>query len=141
VAAKFRIVVIASAALGVAALLAAAVAQPYAPGSGATGHGMMGSWMMGSRNGGGACNSVATGFSLWRADRLAELINPTDAQRPKFDEFKAASAKAADIAHDACLADIPETIIGRTEAMESAWTRCCRRSGRCGPRWRRFTPR
>jgi len=118
VAAKFRIVVIASAALGVAALLAAATAQPYGLGSGATGRGMMGSWMMGSRNGGDACNSAATGFSLWRADRLAELINPTDAQRPKFDEFKAASAKAADITRDACLADIPETIIGRTEAME-----------------------
>jgi hypothetical protein len=117
VAAKFGVVVIASAALGVAALLAAATAQPYGPGSGAT-RGMMGSWMMGSRNGGGACSSAATGFSLWSADRLAELIKPTDAQRPQFDEFKAASAKAADITRDACLADIPETIIGRTEAME-----------------------
>lgn len=117
-AAKFRIVVIASAALGTAALLAAATAQPYGPGSGTTGRGLMGAWMMGSRNGGGVCHSAATGFSLWRADRLAELINPTDAQRPKFDEFKAASAKAADITRDAFLADIPETIIGRTEAME-----------------------
>ena len=117
-AARFGIVVIASAALGVAALLASATAQPYAPGSGMMGRGMMGSWMMGGRGGGGACNPAAAGLFGWRADEFAELIKPTDAQRPKFDEFKAASIKAAEITRDACRADIPETIIGRTEAME-----------------------
>jgi hypothetical protein len=118
VAAKFRIVVIASAALGSATLLAAATAQPNGPGSGMTGRGTMGSWMMGGRGAGGACNPAAAGFSMWRADRLAELIKPTDAQLPKFEELKAASVKSADVMRDACLADVPETIIGRTEAME-----------------------
>jgi hypothetical protein len=119
VAAKSRmIVLVVSAALGIAALLATATAQPYAPGPGMMGRGMMGSWMMGGRGGGGACKPAAAGLFGWRADELAELIKPTDAQRPKFDEFKAASAKAADITRDACLADIPGTIIGRTEAME-----------------------
>ena len=115
-AAKFRIVVIASAALGVAALLAAAVAQPYVPGSGATGHGTTGPGRWAAAT--AAVRAIRRQPARRAPDRLAELINPTDAQRPKFDEFKAASAKAADIAHDACLADIPETIIGRTEAME-----------------------
>lgn len=117
-AAKFRIVLVVSAALGIAALLATATAQPYAPGSGMMGRGMMGSWMMGGRGGGGACNPAAAGLFGWRADRLAELIKPTDAQRPKFDEFKSASIKAADVMRDACRADVPDTIIGRTEAME-----------------------
>ena len=115
--AKSGIVLVVSAALGIAALLSTASAQPYAPGSGMMGRGMMGSWMMGGRGGGGACNPAA-GLFGWRADHLAELIKPTDAQRPKFDEFKAASLKAADIRRDACRADVPETIIGRTEAME-----------------------
>ncbi len=121
-AAKFRIVVIASAAmsiaLGIAALLPAATAQPYGPGSGMMGRGMMGSWMMGGRSAGGICNPAAAGFSGWRADRIAELIKPTDAQRPQFEEFKAASIKSAEAVREACQADVPGTIIGRTEAME-----------------------
>ena len=116
-AAKSRMVVVVSAALGVAALLATATAQSRAPGFGMTGRGMMGSWMMGGR-GGGACNPAAAGLFGWRGDELAELIKPTDAQRAKFDEFRAASIKAADSMRDACRADVPETIVGRTEAME-----------------------
>ena len=116
--AKFRLALTASVGFGIAALLATAAAQPFGPGSGMMGHGMMGSWMMGGRGAGGACNPAAAGFSGWRADRLAELIKPTDAQRPKFDEFKAASIKAADMMREACLADVPETVVGRTEAME-----------------------
>lgn len=115
-AAKFKIVLITSAALGIAALLATATAQPYGPGSGMMGRGVMGSWMMGGH--GGMCNPAAAGFSGWRADRIAELIKLTDAQRPKFEEFKAASVKAAEAMRDACQADVPDTIIARTEAME-----------------------
>jgi LTXXQ motif family protein len=124
VTAKFRTVLVASAALGIAALLAAAAAQPYGPGAGfmgpgmMPGPGMMGSWMTGRRGFGGMCNPAATGFAEWRADRLAELVKLTDAQRAKFDEFKAASITSAEVMRNACLADVPETIIGRTEAME-----------------------
>ena len=122
--AKFRTVLVASAALGIAALLAAAAAQPYGPGAGfmgpgmMPGPGMMGSWMTGRRGFSGMCNPAATGFAEWRTDRLAELVKLTDAQRAKFDEFKAASIKSAEVMRNACLADVPETIIGRTEAME-----------------------
>jgi hypothetical protein len=83
-----------------------------------TGPGMMGPGMMGRRGFGGACNPAASGFAEWRADRLAELVKPTDAQRAKFDEFKAASIKSAELMRNACLVEVPETIIGRTEAME-----------------------
>jgi hypothetical protein len=123
-AARLRIALIASVALIVAALLAAATAQPFGPGPGImgpgmmTGPGMMGPWMPGRRGFGGMCNPAATGFAEWRTDRLAELIKPTDAQRAKFDEFKAASIKAAEVMRNACLTEVPQTIVGRTEAME-----------------------
>jgi len=123
-AAKFRIALIASVVLVGAALLAAATAQPYGPGPGImgpgmmSGPGMMGSWMMGRRGFGGMCNPAATGFAEWRTDRIAELVKLTDAQRAKFDEFKAASIKSAEIMRNACQADVPATIVGRIEAME-----------------------
>ncbi len=111
-AAKIRIVLIASAALIVAALLAAATAQPFGPGPGIMGPGMMGpgmmgSWMSGRRGFGGMCNPAATGFAEWRTDRIAELVKLTDAQRAKFDEFKAASIKAAEVMRNACQTDVP----------------------------------
>jgi hypothetical protein len=68
---------------------------------------------------GAMCNPDATGFAEWRADRIAELVKLTDAQRNKFDEFKSASIKSGEVMRNACLTDGPETVIGRTEAMES----------------------
>jgi hypothetical protein len=124
VAVRLRTVLIASAALGITALLATAAAQPYGPGAGIlgpgmmTGPGVMGPWMMGRRGFGGMCNPAATGFAEWRTNRLAELIKLTDAQRTKFDEFKSASIKSAEVMRSACLGDVPETIVGRTETME-----------------------
>jgi hypothetical protein len=117
-AARLRVVAIASAALIAAALLAAATAQPFGPGPGIMGPGMMGSWMTGRRGFGGMCNPAATGFAEWRTDRIAELVKLTDAQRAKFDEFKAASIKAAEVMRNACLTEVPQTIVGRAEAME-----------------------
>ena len=121
---KFRIALIAAVALVGAAILAAATAQPYGPGAGMMGpgvmpgQGMMGSWMMGRRGFAGMCNPGSGSFAEWRTDRIAELVKPTDAQRARFDEFKAASIKSAEIMRDACQADVPATIVGRTEAME-----------------------
>jgi hypothetical protein len=74
--------------------------------------------MMGRRGFGAMCNPGANGFAEWRADRIDELVKLTDAQRGKFDEFRAASIKSAEVVRNACLTDVPETIIGRTEAME-----------------------
>jgi len=121
---KFRIALIAAVALVGAAILAAATAQPYGPGAGMmgpgmmSGQGMMGSWMMGRRGFAGMCNPGSGGFAEWRADRIAELVKPTEAQRARFDEFKAASIKSAEIMRDACQTDVPATIVGRTEAVE-----------------------
>jgi LTXXQ motif family protein len=126
-AAKHKIALIASAALVVVALWTTTAAQPYGPGSVFMGPGMMGpgmmgprtgGWMMGRRGFGGMCSPAAAGFAEWRADRLAELIELTEAQRAKFDDFRAASVKSADAMRAACSADIPATIIGRAEAME-----------------------
>jgi LTXXQ motif family protein len=123
-AAKIKVVLIASVALGMAVLVATAAAQPYGPGGGfmgpgmMSGPGMMGPWMMGRGGFGAMCNPGASGFAEWRADRIAELVKLTDTQRSKFDEFKAASIKSAEVMRNACLTDVPETIIGRTEAME-----------------------
>jgi hypothetical protein len=124
--AKLNTALIAAVALIVAALLAAAAAQPYGPGAGTMGPGMMaghgpgmmGGWMMGRRGFGGMCNPAATGFAEWRTDRIAELVKLTDAQRASFDQFKAASIKSSEVMRDACRADVPATIVGRTEAME-----------------------
>jgi len=124
VSTKFVSVLITSLALIGAALLAAASAQSYGPGSGImgpgmmSGPGMMGSWMTGRRGLSGLCNPAATGFAEWRTDRIAELVKLTDAQRARFDEFKAASIKSAEVMRSACLAEVPETIVGRAEAME-----------------------
>jgi hypothetical protein len=117
------IVLFASAALVVSALSAPAAAQP-GPGPGfmgpgmMSGPGMMGPGMMGRRGYGAMCNPGSSGFAEWRADRIAELVKLTDAQRGKFDEFKAASIKSAEVMRNACQAEVPETIVGRTEAME-----------------------
>jgi hypothetical protein len=121
VAARLGIILSACAVLTV--LLATAAAQP-GPGPGfigpgmMSGPGMMGPWMMGRRGYGAMCNPGSSGFAEWRAERIAELVKLTDAQRGKFDEFKAASIKSAEVMRNACQADVPETIVGRTEAME-----------------------
>jgi hypothetical protein len=126
-AARLGIALIAAVALVGAAMLAAATAQPYGPGSGmmgpgmmgpGMGQGMMGSRMMGRRGSAGMCNPAAAGFAEWRTDRIADLVKPTDAQRGKFDEFKAVSIKSAEMMRDACQTEIPATILARTEAME-----------------------
>ena len=121
-AARFGIVLIASVALGVGALLTTAATAQSGPGPGFMGPGMMSGpgvhWMMGRRGFGAMCHPGTSGFAEWRADRIAELVKLTDAQRGKFDEFKAASSKSAEVMRNACQTDVPATIVGRTEAME-----------------------
>lgn len=114
-----RIALIASAAIVWTAVVGAADAQPYGGGPGMMGSGMtMGPAMMGRGGFGRMCSPAAAGFAEWRIDRLERLLKPTDAQRGKFDEFKAAASKAADIIRAACPADVPSTMPGRMEAME-----------------------
>jgi hypothetical protein len=46
------------------------------------------------------------------------VIKPTEAQRGKFDEFKAASAKAAEAMRNACPTSYPATMVERMDVME-----------------------
>ena len=79
---------------------------------------MMGPGMMDRGHFGRMCSPRAAGFAEWRLDRLERTIKPTEAQRGKFDEFKAASNKAAETMRTACPTDVPTTMVGRMEAME-----------------------
>jgi LTXXQ motif family protein len=96
-------------------LTIAAEAQPFGPGG--PGH-MMGPGMMDRQLFGRTCGPRSAGFAQWRLDRIERVIKPTEAQRAKFDEFKAASNKAAEAMRAACPTDVPTTIVGRMEAME-----------------------
>jgi hypothetical protein len=64
------------------------------------------------------CGPGAAGFAEWRIDRLEQALKPTDAQRSKLEELKAASTKAAEIMRGACPSEIPLTMTGRMAAME-----------------------
>jgi hypothetical protein len=107
-------------ALATLSLTAVAQAQPTDRGRGdRDGRGyMMGPGMMDRGHFGRMCSPRAAGFAEWRLDRLERTIKPTEAQRGKFDEFKAASNKAAETMRTACPTDVPTTMVGRMEAME-----------------------
>lgn len=64
------------------------------------------------------CSPAAAGFAGWRIDRLERSIKPTEAQRGKFDELKAASNKASEAMRVACSTDAATTAPGRMAAME-----------------------
>jgi hypothetical protein len=116
-----RTAFVTSAAFAVATLtlVASAGAQPSDQRGPGWGPGMMmGPGMMDRGMMGRMCGPSAAGFAEWRINRLEEMIKPTDAQKAKFDEFKAASNKAADIMRAACPTSIPLTMTGRMEAME-----------------------
>jgi len=85
-------------------------------GPGGMGPGLMGPGMMGG--GGMWCNPRAAGLAEWRAERIDQLVRPTDAQRPKLDELRKASARAAEIIAAACPTDIPQSPVARLELME-----------------------
>jgi hypothetical protein len=89
-------------------------------GMGGGGPGLMGPGMMGAGGmwGGGMCNPRAAGLAEWRAERIDRLVRPTDAQRPKLDELRKASARAAEIISAACPTDIPQSPVARLELME-----------------------
>src|SRR5262249_56537408 len=85
----------------------------------------------GQRRGGGAGGGVAGGRSVgadlcsgqpagltdWPIERIAQTVEPNDAQRAALDELKAATAQALDILKAACPTALPSTPTGRIEAM------------------------
>ena len=116
-------------AAGIAAMLAGTPvsAQPGWGGMGGMrggGPGVMGPGMMGGGGmwGGGMCNPRAAGLAEWRVERIDRLVRPTDAQRPKLDELRKASARAAEIISAACPTDVPPSPLARMELMEKRMT-------------------
>jgi hypothetical protein len=105
-------------ALATLSLVTVAEAQPNGRGDrGGPGY-MMGPGMMDRHHFGRICSPRSAGFAEWRLDRLERVVKPTEAQRAKFDEFKAASTKAAETMRAACPSDVPTTMVGRMEATE-----------------------
>jgi LTXXQ motif family protein len=65
------------------------------------------------------CSNNASDLTGWPIERISEVVQPTDAQRPALDELRAASAKAIDILKSGCPKDKPSIPTGRLAAMES----------------------
>src|SRR6516165_5156062 len=63
------------------------------------------------------CSGQTAGLTDWPIERIAQTVEPNDAQRAVLDELKAATAQALDILKAACPAALPSTPTGRIEAM------------------------
>lgn len=117
-----QLVAIVSVSIAVATLAATATAQPFGSGGARAASDMMGPGMMMGPGfmgrGGFTCGPAAAGFLGWRIDRIEQIIKPTEAQRAKFDDLKAASDKASQALRQTCPTDVPTTAVGRMEFME-----------------------
>jgi len=65
------------------------------------------------------CSDDSAQLTDWPIERISEVVQPTDAQRPALDELRAASAKAIDMLKSGCPKDLPSIPTGRLAAMES----------------------
>jgi hypothetical protein len=107
-----------AAAIAVVLAISPAAAQPggfgWGPGM------MMGPGMMqsGGMWGGDMCNPRSAGLAEWRIARIERAVKPTDAQRPKLEELKTASTKAADVIRASCPRDLPASPVARLEVAE-----------------------
>src|SRR5215472_4843168 len=63
------------------------------------------------------CSGQTAGLTDWPIERIAQTVEPNDAERAVLDELKAATAQALDILKAACPAALPSTPTGRVEAM------------------------
>src|SRR5262245_12907112 len=65
------------------------------------------------------CSNGASDLTDWPIERISEVVQPTEAQRPALDELRAASQKTIDLLKAGCPNDLPSTPTGRLAAMES----------------------
>ncbi len=109
-----RIAAIASIAslIAITSMTVPADAQAYGPGY------MMGPGMMGTGGFGRLCGPASAGLAEWQSERLQQLVNPTETQRAKLDDLKAASTKAAETMRSACPSEFPRSISARMDLME-----------------------
>ena len=63
------------------------------------------------------CSGQTAGLTDWPIERIAQTVEPNDAQRAVLDELKAATAQALDILKAACPTALPSTPTGRIETM------------------------
>jgi hypothetical protein len=63
------------------------------------------------------CSGPAAGLTEWPIERIAQAVEPDDAQRAALDELKDASANALDVLKAACPTELPSTPVGRVAAM------------------------
>src|SRR5260370_10617438 len=63
------------------------------------------------------CSGQTAGLTDWPIERIAQTVEPNDAQRTVLDELRDATARALDILKAACPAALPSTPTGRIEAM------------------------
>src|SRR5215468_8165900 len=64
------------------------------------------------------CSSSPSDLTNWPIERISEVVQPTEAERPALDELRAASQKAMDILKADCPKDLPSTPTGRLTSME-----------------------
>ncbi|WP_128926427.1 Spy/CpxP family protein refolding chaperone [Bradyrhizobium guangxiense] len=111
--------IIAVGALSIATAMFSAAAPAQRAGPGVMGPGMMmGPGFMGHGGPRGACGPAAASLLGWRIDRIEQVIKPTETQRAKFDDLKAASDKASAALRLACPTEVPTTTVSRMEFME-----------------------
>jgi hypothetical protein len=67
----------------------------------------------------GICGEQAPQLTDWPIERIAQTVEPNEAQRAALDELKAATAKSIEILKGACPKDLPSIPTGRLSAMES----------------------
>jgi hypothetical protein len=63
------------------------------------------------------CSGRTAGLTDWPIERIAQAVEPDDAQRAALDELKDSTAKALDVLKAACPTELPSTPTGRLAAM------------------------
>jgi hypothetical protein len=63
------------------------------------------------------CSGQTAGLTDWPIERIAQTVEPNDAQRAVLDELKDATAQALDILKAACPTALPSTPTGRIAAL------------------------
>ncbi|HEY7297729.1 MAG TPA: Spy/CpxP family protein refolding chaperone [Xanthobacteraceae bacterium] len=63
------------------------------------------------------CSGQTAGLTDWPIERIAQTVEPNDAQRGLLNDLKDATAKALDTLKAACPTALPSTPTGRIEAM------------------------
>ena len=73
----------------------------------------------GARTGGAElCSGQTAGLTDWPIERIAQTVQPDDAQRAALDQLRDATAKALDILKASCPTELPSTPTGRIAAMQ-----------------------